>query len=177
MPVTMRRPHHDKCQDTSDQKVSPGVNDDTTDFGRGAPAHDHRTVLVTSARRLFTATGLRPVPCRFRYSVEDPYAVSIDIMPATGVTVTWVVARDLLHTGIRRPSGEGDFRVWPSCRQHSTHPYLYFSLDVPEGHVTFEVDLAEIRRWLDTTYRSVPSGSESELLDWNALEAALLGQD
>ncbi|MFI7143006.1 SsgA family sporulation/cell division regulator [Streptomyces massasporeus] len=117
------------------------------------------------------------MPCRFRYGVNDPYAVSIDIMPTTEGTVTWVVARDLLNTGTRSPSGEGDFRVWPSCRQHSAHRFLYFSLDVPEGQVTFEMDLTEIRLWLDATYRSVPAGSESRLLDWDSLETALLGQD
>jgi hypothetical protein len=51
---------------------------------------------------------------------------------------------------------------------------VYFCLDRPEGHATFEADLREVREWLERTYDAVPAGSEGGLLDWDALVAELL---
>ncbi|MFD8565508.1 SsgA family sporulation/cell division regulator [Streptomyces sp. NPDC059639] len=133
--------------------------------------------LLTEIRRLFTFGEPLTVRCRFRYRRDDPFAVRIDLILPTGATITWTVSRDLLLAGTRAPSGEGDFKVWPSCRRHHPSPYLFFSLDRPAGHVTFEADLPEFERWLESTYALVPLGSESELLDWDILTGRLLGRD
>ncbi|MFI6879986.1 SsgA family sporulation/cell division regulator [Streptomyces sp. NPDC050400] len=133
--------------------------------------------LLTDIRRLFTLGDRVTVGCRFRYHRDDPYAVGIDLILATGMCITWTVSRDLLRAGTRTPSGEGDFKVWPSCRRHHPAPYLFFSLHRPDGQVTFEADLPEIERWLERTYALVPAGSESTLLDWDALTGRLLGRD
>ncbi|MFH8535006.1 SsgA family sporulation/cell division regulator [Streptomyces tendae] len=108
-----------------------------------------------------------------RYSVDDPYAVALDLFgdPDTDICVTWVVARDLLAGGTRRPSGEGDFRVWPSYQRVSEPARLCFSLIGPGGHATFEADLTEVQHWLDATYALVPSGTEHQMIDWDALTA------
>ncbi|MFQ6147106.1 SsgA family sporulation/cell division regulator [Streptomyces seoulensis] len=153
------------------------MNDQMPDFDRESPNSGCRSVFRTTLRRLFAPAGPNTLTCKFHYSAADPYAVSIVLVLAPGVTVTWVVARDLLAAGTRRPSGEGDFRVWPSGMRADAGRSLYFSLDRPDGHVTFEADLAEMRQWLDTTYDLVPPGSESQLLDWDVLEADLLGTD
>ncbi|MFF8593864.1 SsgA family sporulation/cell division regulator [Streptomyces sp. NPDC015220] len=153
------------------------MNDQKPDFDRESPDEGCRSVFHTTLRRLFTTLAPNSLACRFRYSAADPFAVGIDLVLPSGVTVTWVVARDLLAAGTRRPSGEGDFRAWPSGVREEAGRSLYFSLDRPEGHVTFEADLAGVRQWLDATYELVPAGSECELLDWDVLEAALLGMD
>ncbi|MFF5408449.1 SsgA family sporulation/cell division regulator [Streptomyces misionensis] len=112
---------------------------------------------------------------RLHYTTADPYAVTVDVMMGTEIVATWVVARDLLDAGTHRPSGEGDFRVWPSWSPKGPNRSLFFSLDRPAGHATFETNLPVIRQWLDSTFEMVPAGSEGELLDWDALEADLLG--
>ncbi|MFE0477969.1 SsgA family sporulation/cell division regulator [Streptomyces sp. NPDC058947] len=71
--------------------------------------------------------------------------------------------------GTRRPSGEGDFRVWPSYRRTGEPARLCFSLIGPRGHVTFEADLTDVRHWLDATYALVPSGTEHRMIDWDTL--------
>ncbi|MGW0224812.1 SsgA family sporulation/cell division regulator [Streptomyces tendae] len=133
--------------------------------------------LLTNLRRLFAQGDRETLRCRFRYSLGDPYAVSIDLMLAAGLSITWVVSRDLLSAGTRRPAGEGDFKVWPSCRHHGREPRIYFSLDRPEGHVAFEAGLPEVQQWLDRTYQVVPAGRESDLLDLDALADSLLGRE
>ncbi|MER7818879.1 hypothetical protein ABTX79_26815, partial [Streptomyces sp. NPDC096153] len=47
----------------------------------------------------------------------------------------------------------------------------------PEGRATFEADLTEIRQWFASTYQLVPSGWESDVPDWEALEVILLEAD
>ncbi|MFI1935897.1 SsgA family sporulation/cell division regulator [Streptomyces purpureus] len=52
---------------------------------------------------------------RLRYVPHDPLAVRLDFLVAESEppVATWVFARDLLATGLTRPSGEGDVRVRP----------------------------------------------------------------
>ena len=130
-------------------------------------------LLLTTLRRLFDPEGTSPVLCRMRYVVDDPYAVALDLFGDLDmdVCVTWVVARDLLAEGTQRPSGEGDFRVWPSYRRTGEPSRLCFSLIGPGGHVTIEADLMAVRHWLEATYALVPSGTEHQMIDWDTLTA------
>ncbi|GAA2440364.1 SsgA family sporulation/cell division regulator [Streptomyces glaucus] len=155
------------------------MNDRSTPTGHEALAGRCPPVLLTTVRRLFAPAGPGRLRCRLRYTVDDPYAVALDFVvdAGTGLCVTWVVARDLLDEGTRGPSGEGDFRVRPSPRRHDEAGRVRFSLRRPDGQVTFEAELAGVRRWLDATYALVPAGSEHRMLDWDALEADLLGRD
>ena len=126
------------------------------------PVHEAVTRIV----------GFTP-PRKVTIVVDDPYAVALDLFGDLDmdVCVTWVVARDLLAGGTRRPSGEGDFRVWPSYRRTGEPARLCFSLIGPGGHVTFEADLTDVRHWLDATYALVPSGTEHRMIDWDTLTA------
>ncbi|MEU2228474.1 MULTISPECIES: SsgA family sporulation/cell division regulator [unclassified Streptomyces] len=149
------------------------MNSDRSHTGHEASARCGPPALVTTLWRLFGPDGPAPLLCRMRYTVDDPYAVALDLFgdPDTDVCVTWVVARDLLAGGTRRPSGEGDFRVWPSCRRAGEPARLCFSLIGPGGYATFEADLTDVRHWLDATYALVPSGTEHRMIDWDALTA------
>ncbi|MFF4653498.1 SsgA family sporulation/cell division regulator [Streptomyces sp. NPDC001380] len=153
------------------------MKDQQPDFAGGNPAGDRHPSLRTTVYRMFTPWSPPEVVCWFRYSARDPLAVGIDLVPVEGTAATWVVGRDLLDAGTREPSGEGDFRVWPDPVRRGSGRGLYFSLDRPDGQATFEADLAEVRRWLDSTYAMVPAGCEGGLLDWAAVEAIRLGAD
>ncbi|MEU3519928.1 SsgA family sporulation/cell division regulator [Streptomyces sp. NPDC006654] len=150
----------------SDHTPRPTGDDRAT--GRGI-------LLQIPIRLLFTALASSTLQGRLHYTTADPYAVTVDVMRGTKTVATWVVARDLLDEGTRQPSGEGDFRVWPSWAPKGAGRSLFFSLDRPAGHATFEANLPVIRQWLDSTFEMVPAGSEGDLLDWDALEAGLLG--
>ncbi|WP_234545210.1 SsgA family sporulation/cell division regulator [Streptomyces shenzhenensis] len=149
------------------------MRSDRAHAGHEASAPGGPPLLLTTLRRLFGPEGPSPVLCRMRYVVDDPYAVALDLFGDLDmdVCVTWVVARDLLAGGTRRPSGEGDFRVWPSYRRTGEPARLCFSLIGPGGHVTFEADLTDVRHWLDATYTLVPSGTEHRMIDWDTLTA------
>ncbi|MCZ9338980.1 SsgA family sporulation/cell division regulator, partial [Streptomyces sp. TRM76130] len=84
------------------------MNNQMPGYGLDASDHGSPAVLLTTLRRLFTLPESNMLRCRFRYSVDDPFAVSVDLLLHTGVSVTWVVSRDLLDTGTTRPTGEGD---------------------------------------------------------------------
>ncbi|MFE9356046.1 SsgA family sporulation/cell division regulator [Streptomyces olivaceoviridis] len=129
---------------------------------------------------LLTTLQFRPVPpghagidCRFGYSVDDPFAVRMDLLVTAETRVTWVVGRDLLSAGTDRLSGEGDCKVWPSTGP-GERPSLHLRLESPHGHATLAADLTVLRRWLEDTYAMVPSGSEGALLDWATLTESLL---
>ncbi|MET8564538.1 SsgA family sporulation/cell division regulator [Streptomyces flaveolus] len=155
------------------------MNDRRPPTGPGVPAPSHPVILSTTVRRLRAPYGPGHLRCRLRYTAQDPYAVTLDFLvdTVTGQCVTWVVARDLLDDGTREPSGEGDFRVWPLPPCDGAAERVRFSLNRPDGHVAFEAEAAAVRQWLDATYALVPPGTEHRLLDWDALEAALLGRD
>ncbi|GGS55543.1 SsgA family sporulation/cell division regulator [Streptomyces griseoviridis] len=154
------------------------MNDRSAFAGPGTRGDRVPPVLVTTVRRLFVPAGPDTLRCRLRYTLDDPYAVTLDLFvdPVTDLRVTWVVSRELLDRGTRGPSGEGDFRVRPVGDRYGTAGALRFTLLRPEGRVCLETGLSGVRRWLDATYALVPAGDESRLLDWDALEAALLGR-
>jgi hypothetical protein len=112
------------------------------------------------------------VPTRLQYSSENPYAVTALFRTSDG-DVGWIFGRDLLAEGLTGPAGEGDVTVWPS--QGADGPIVCMALDSPSGGALLEADLDHVRGFLDDTYRLVPPGSESGLLDLDAEIAALLG--
>ncbi|MEV5958658.1 SsgA family sporulation/cell division regulator [Streptomyces sp. NPDC051987] len=141
---------------------------------------DHAHGNRPGTLELLTTLQFRPVPpdrdsigCRFSYSVDDPFAVRMDLLVTAETCVTWVVGRDLLWGGTDRLSGEGDCKVWPGTGPHD-RPLLHLRLEGPHGHATFATHLTVLRRWLDVTYAMVPSGSEGALLDWATLAESLL---
>ncbi|MGW2035510.1 SsgA family sporulation/cell division regulator [Streptomyces sp. NPDC001356] len=129
--------------------------------------------LLTTLRFRPASPGRHSIDCRFSYSVDDPFAVRMDLLVTTETCVTWVVGRDLLSAGTDRPSGEGDCKVWTATGPGG-RPSLHLRLESPHGHATFAADLTVLRRWLEQTYALVPAGSEGALLDWAGLTESLL---
>jgi Streptomyces sporulation and cell division protein, SsgA len=103
------------------------------------------------------------VPAVFAYDATDPFAVRIVFGDVGGNDgVTWLVGRELLQTGLARPAGEGDVRVWPAS---ATADVLFLHLRAPSGEALFELSRAALRAFLRETERLVPVGDEPAALD------------
>ena len=111
------------------------------------------------------------VPALLCYDPTDPFAVRIafgdvgdenDLVDVEEAGIAWLVSRELLQSGLDRPAGEGDVRVWPA---HGATDVLFLHLRAPSGEALFELSRATVAAFLRQTETLVPSGSESELLD------------
>jgi hypothetical protein len=111
------------------------------------------------------------VPALLRYEPTDPFAVRIafgDVGNGHGVVdpddggIAWLVSRELLQSGLDRPAGDGDVRVWPAS---AATDVMFLHLRAPSGEALFELSRATVAAFLRQSEVLVPSGSESELLD------------
>lgn len=107
------------------------------------------------------------VPARLSYSSEDPYAVHIAFCVGKGEPVEWMVARDLLSTGMWRRAGVGDVTVWPSVGSATGASGSVMNIEIssPNGQAHFEAAVKEISNFLRRTYEVVQEGEESAHLD------------
>ena len=120
------------------------------------------------------------VPAMLCYEATDPFAVRIafgDVGDENGAVdldeagIAWLVSRELLLSGLDRPAGDGDVRVWPSTNAADV---LFLHLRAPSGEALFELSRATVGAFLRQTEALVPSGSESDLLDLDDELAVLL---
>ncbi|MFD3583654.1 SsgA family sporulation/cell division regulator [Streptomyces sp. NPDC058683] len=116
-----------------------------------------------------------PVQARFGYDHTRPLEVHVEFFNDIGGTVSWVLSRDLLVTGLQRPSGDGDVRIWPPCRHHGGDS-LWMLLEGRTGAAILEGRVAPLRAWLEETLRCVPSGAEGLSMDWDEAFAHVLAQ-
>jgi hypothetical protein len=74
-------------------------------------------------------------------------------------------------------SFEGDVRIWPADDilggERSRPDALYVSLDNPKGHVVLQMSRSNVASFLRRSECVVPSGTESDHLDFDS-ELALL---
>ncbi len=120
------------------------------------------------------------VPALLCYDPTDPFAVRIafgdvgdenDLVDVEEAGIAWLVSRELLQSGLDRPSGEGDVRVWPA---HAATDVLFLHLRAPSGEALFELSRATVAAFLRQTEALVPSGSESGMLSLDEELQALL---
>ena len=113
------------------------------------------------------------VPALLAYEVSDPFAVRITFGDCAGGDegISWLVGRDLLQSGLDRPSGEGDVRLWPS---RTSGDVLFLHLRAPSGEALFEVSRGTVAGFLQLTANLVPFGQESSVLEVDDELAALL---
>jgi hypothetical protein len=120
------------------------------------------------------------VPALLSYEPTDPYAVRIcfgevgasSSEPVTGDDgVIWLLGRDLLRSGLERPTGEGDVRIWPA---QSAADVLFLHLQAPSGEALFELSRATVTAFLRQTEALVPLGGETALLGLDEELQALL---
>ncbi|MFF0273198.1 MULTISPECIES: SsgA family sporulation/cell division regulator [unclassified Streptomyces] len=125
----------------------------------------------TTARQLRGRFG-RPVDTTFRYDPDDPWAVRTTFRLPLGVEIHWTFSRELLRSGTRVLSGEGDIRLCP-LRTEGKEGVVRLRLGPAEAFATVDVDRAGLRSWLAETYEVVPDGEEAGRIDW-AAEASQL---
>jgi hypothetical protein len=109
------------------------------------------------------------VPATLGYDVTDPYAVRISFGGTDGIS--WLLARDLLRTGLERPAGEGDVRLWPA---RTTGDVLFLHLRAPSGEALFELSRSAVVAFLRQTEEVVPAGAEAAAMQVDDELAALL---
>ncbi|MFF9769745.1 SsgA family sporulation/cell division regulator [Streptomyces sp. NPDC014636] len=115
-----------------------------------------------------------PVPARFGYRSEDPYAVHIAFHINSEQPVNWTFARDLLVEGVFRPCGHGDVRVWPA--KVDGHGVVLLALSSPDGDALLQAPVPQVSAWLERTLRAVPPGTEGGQLGIDDALDQLLAQ-
>ncbi|MER7953684.1 SsgA family sporulation/cell division regulator [Streptomyces sp. NPDC096030] len=128
----------------------------------------------TTARRIHGGIGL-PVEATFHYDPDDPWAVRIAFRPPLGETVDWTFSRELLRSGTRVLSGEGDVRLCP-LRRGGREGRVRMRLGPVELFAVVDVDRAGLRRWLGETYSAVPEGEEAARIVWAAETSSLFAR-
>ncbi|MFI9242092.1 SsgA family sporulation/cell division regulator [Streptomyces sp. NPDC053086] len=115
-----------------------------------------------------------PVPARFSYRSEDPYAVHIAFHINSEQPVNWTFARDLLVEGVFRPCGHGDVRVWPA--KVDGRSVVLLALSSPDGDALLQAPVPQVSAWLERTLRAVPPGTEGGQLGIDDALDQLLAQ-
>ncbi|MFT6565186.1 MAG: hypothetical protein ACJAY5_001953 [Actinomycetes bacterium] len=121
--------------------------------------------LVLTAQRSVSVLAL------LDYSAHEPYSVRATFRTSDG-DVNWVFARELIAEGLRKPAGDGDIAMWPS--KTNDREVLCLSLSSPSGQALMEAPRDVIEEFLARSYRVVPLGSESALIDMDLLIDRLL---
>jgi hypothetical protein len=135
--------------------------------GPGCVEQELTVQLVLSPERSL------PVPALLAYCPEDPYAVHVTFHLGQDSPVTWVFARELLVEGLFRACGTGDVRIWPT--RSDGRSLICLALSSPAGEALLEASAAPVAAWLEQTLRAVPTGTESSVMDLDAVLAGLLG--
>lgn len=138
-------------------------------------AHSGLVVTTELGLRLVLPEGSLLVGAVLGYAAEDPFAVhlSFDTGEPAGAVVTWSFDRALLTEGMRTPSGDGDVKVFPA--EPGEESAVVIALSSPHGRAVFEAALGDVVEFLAATYEAVPSGTESDRIDLDAVVALLLG--
>lgn len=126
-------------------------------YDDAAVAHDMFALLHEAAA---------PVVTRWTYCTEDPFAVTIEIQTRGNRFVDWVLARDLLVTGLSTPAGIGDVRVRPA--NMGEWEVALVEIRSPDGHAVLEVDRELLRQFVQATIDVIPLGSEGMAFDIDA---------
>lgn len=129
------------------------------------------------------------VRAALRYDPADPYTVALELRPVANHTsapavwefarellapAVWKFARELLHEGLTGDtpvSGGGDVRLSPLCG-HWLGVWLF--PDVTDEACFARLPRVGVAAWLADTYRLVPAGDETDLLDLDHTIAQLL---
>lgn len=116
--------------------------------------------------------GSVSLPVVLHYDLDDPFAVHATFHTGQDEGVSWVFARELLTSGVHRPSGDGDVRVWPSWSAGAE--VVFVGLTSPDGEALLQATTSELVDFLGRTYALCPEGREQEHLDIDRAIEALL---
>ena len=134
--------------------------------------------LVAAEQTLF------PLVASLHYGGSDPYAIRMAFHVGPEDPVEWIFARELFADGMITPTGDGDVQIWPSVTESNDADgnargplsVLNIRLCSPSGEAHFEAPIEAIANFLDRTYRIVPMGRESTVMDIDGELSSLLWQ-
>jgi hypothetical protein len=135
-------------------------------YGKGRPPMSTSVTCELHLRLVVSSESSLPVPAGLRYDSADPYAVHATFHTGAQETVDWVFARELLSEGLRRPTGCGDVRVWPS--RNRGQGIVCIALSSPEGEALLEAPARALESFLKRTNAAVPPGTEPRHYDIDA---------
>jgi hypothetical protein len=95
----------------------------------------------------------------WEYSTTDPWAVTLHLDGQR-----WMLARELLRTGLTEPAGDGDVQVIPETGGHPG--LLNVLLSSPTGAARLPMARDTVTSLLDAAYALVPAGCETAAVDW-----------
>ncbi|MFE7776311.1 SsgA family sporulation/cell division regulator [Streptomyces sp. NPDC057445] len=133
---------------------------------------DGRLCWEAPVRHIQTPGISVPVRTTFSYDPDDPYTVQVTFRPAAHKSVTWDLSRDQLIAGTQAPSGMCDVRIWPVRADGDNR--VHIRIGPAHACALFETDRTGLRAWLQQTCLIVPSGSESDRINWDTLTQRLL---
>ena len=131
-----------------------------------------RTLTMPLTLAVSAATGYAELAAELRYDVGDPFAVTLHIGTDCDEPVVWVFARDLLSSGISAPTGEGDITVEPARENGERMVRITLATDCV---ATMLAPSDTVVEFLVESYARVPTGAESDQVDFEAEIASLLG--
>ncbi|MFJ9523151.1 SsgA family sporulation/cell division regulator [Kitasatospora sp. NPDC101801] len=109
---------------------------------------------------------------RIEYQRSDPFAVRMLFGPELtfdSTPVAWTFARQLLSDGLSRRAGHGDVRVSPYGAARTT-----IELRDHNGCALLVLHTQELEAFLNEAETLVATGSEEQLISWDAELAALV---
>jgi hypothetical protein len=114
---------------------------------------------------MFTVLHGQPAPVvtRWTYTVADPFAVSLSVRTSNDRWVEWLVGRDLVVTGLDRPTGEGDVRMSPQIVQG--YDIVEIEIRSSDGRAVLEVDRDLLRYFVESSVELVALGDEMRHVD------------
>ncbi|MGN6485490.1 MAG: SsgA family sporulation/cell division regulator, partial [Thermomicrobiales bacterium] len=122
--------------------------------------------VIATLPMAFVDDARLPLSADFSYRAEDPYAITV-VFRTPEQSVSWIFGRELLAEGQSEPAGFGDVQVWPTVTRRGV-ALTVIELNSPDGIVQVEGVSRDLARFLDATYRLVPTGHEADHLDIDA---------
>lgn len=138
---------------------------------------DHEIVqfLVQGVVRVDNDPVRRPMPLILCYERDYPFEVTVTFPPAKSSPVSWLLTRDLLNDGrLGLQSIVGDLAVTPA-NDPVLGDAVQLRLTSPAGKAALWLPERDVTAFLAATYALVPAGTETQLVDWDAAIAALIG--
>ncbi|MDX3094931.1 SsgA family sporulation/cell division regulator [Streptomyces sp. ME01-24h] len=129
-------------------------------------------LLSLDIHRVLDGFARQPTSAEFRFDPESPLIVTLKLTVEQGVSVTWRISRELLHTGLHAVSGSGDVRVWPA--RSGDRDMAWLLLDGRDMSALFELPIPPVEHWLKEISRIMPPEADTDGLDWDAFLAEVL---
>ncbi|GAA2217284.1 SsgA family sporulation/cell division regulator [Streptomyces nogalater] len=140
---------------------------------RARSAPRHVPSLLLDVDQMLDEFTRQAVQVEFRFYPDMPAVITVEFLTERGPSLIWRIGRELLHGGLTAMSGSGDVRMWPTLP--GERPSSWLLLESQEVEALFEVPTAELREWLDATYRITSAETEMDGLDWDGFLLGLMG--